>query len=188
MTDTGHAASLVGNGKWRLFHTGQVEIRTPDLRHGRKNADFGPGFYLTPDEAFSLRWARRDAVINEYELDTEGLDICFLKRDERWAEYIFGNRRLRDTVTADIVAGPIANDTIFDTLGIISSGLLKPEEALRLLLIGPEYTQVAIKTDRALRQLKWIRSFSAIGGESSREEQEAYQKQLGEVLEEIAGK
>ena len=29
-----------------------------------------------------------------------------------------------------MIIGPIANDTIFDTFGILSSGFLKPEEAL----------------------------------------------------------
>lgn len=32
-----------------LYHTGKVEIRTQDIHYGRKNADFGWGFYLTPD-------------------------------------------------------------------------------------------------------------------------------------------
>ena len=32
-------------------------IRDPDIALGRKNADFGPGFYLTPDIEFARRWA-----------------------------------------------------------------------------------------------------------------------------------
>jgi hypothetical protein len=35
----------------KLYHTGRTEIREPDIGHGRKNADSGPGFYLTPDAA-----------------------------------------------------------------------------------------------------------------------------------------
>ena len=46
----------------RLYHTGNVEIRVPDLLRGRKNADFGQGFYLTPDREFTYRWAAADAV------------------------------------------------------------------------------------------------------------------------------
>lgn len=33
----------------KLFHTGFDEIREPDVHHGRVNADFGQGFYLTAD-------------------------------------------------------------------------------------------------------------------------------------------
>ena len=50
----------------KLYHTSTLEIRKPDLYRGRKNADFGQGFYLTPDAEFSRRWATGDAVINEY--------------------------------------------------------------------------------------------------------------------------
>ena len=41
-----------------LYHTGYSEIREPDVHYGRKNADFGQGFYLSPDRDFSYRWAR----------------------------------------------------------------------------------------------------------------------------------
>ena len=56
-----------------LYHTGKVEIRTPDIHYGRRNADFGWGFYLTPDRDFTYRWARQDAVVNQYEFDETGL-------------------------------------------------------------------------------------------------------------------
>ena len=56
----------------RLYHTGDREIKTPDITMGRRNADFGPGFYLTPDRDFAYRWARENAVVNEYELEERG--------------------------------------------------------------------------------------------------------------------
>ena len=31
-----------------LYHTSYQIIREPDVRYGRKNADFGQGFYLSP--------------------------------------------------------------------------------------------------------------------------------------------
>ena len=45
----------------KLYHTGEVVIREPDIRRGRKNADFGQGFYLTPDEEFARRWETASA-------------------------------------------------------------------------------------------------------------------------------
>lgn len=41
-----------------LYHTGYQEIRVPDIRHGRINADFGQGFYLTANEEFSEEMER----------------------------------------------------------------------------------------------------------------------------------
>ena len=86
-----------------------------------------------------------------------------------------------------MIIGPIANDMILDTLGIMSSGFLKPEAAVRLLMIGPEYTQVVIKTEKALKQLCFIRSekIERMDGEALQMEQEAYQKAFAQEFEKI---
>lgn len=172
-----------------LYHTGSVEIRDPKIDRGRKNADFGPGFYLTPDRDFTLRWAGPDAVVNKYELELSGLEVHRFSREEAWFDYLFQNRRGRDTLKADVVIGPIANDTIFDTLGVISSGFLSPEDAIKLLRVGPEYTQVAVKTEKAVRQLKWLRPerITKLDAEVRRAEAEAYSAAFAAAMQEILG-
>ena len=35
-----------------LYHVGFDIIKNPDIHYGRKNADFGQGFYLTDDKEF----------------------------------------------------------------------------------------------------------------------------------------
>ena len=115
-----------------LYHTSDREIRDPDIHYGRRNADFGWGFYLTPDRDFTYRWARDNAVVNEYELD----------------------------------------------------------ETLKLLMIGPEYTQVAIKTEKAVKQLRFIRSeqIRKMSGEQRKSEQDAYQEVFAMELQAILNK
>lgn len=169
----------------KLYHTSNQVIQNPDIHFGRKNADFGWGFYLTPDRDFACRWAVEDAVLNEYELDLEGLHVHRLSRDEEWFQYIVHNRRAEDCIEADVIIGPIANDILFDTLGIISSGVLSPETALRLLLVGPEYTQIAIKSEKAASQLHWIRAEKIPGIDRSerQKEEDAYLSQLSEILD-----
>ena len=167
----------------KLYHTSQLEIQVPDVHYGRRNADFGQGFYLTPDKEFAYRWAWENSIINEYELDMTGLNVQSFSRDTDWVNYIFQNRRAKDTLNVDIVVGPIANDTIFDSLGIISSGYLKPEEALKLLLIGPEYTQVALKSERAASCLHWIRAEKISAPKKNRKEQEEYQEMFLKALD-----
>ena len=161
-----------------LYHTSDREIQRPDIHHGRKNADFGWGFYLTPDKDFTYRWAKENAVVNVYEFDESGLALHRFSRSADWFDYIFHNRRAQDGLTADAVVGPIANDTIFETLGIISSGFLEPEEALRLLMIGPEYTQVAVKTEKAAAQLRWLYAerIERPDAQTLKAEQAAYQE------------
>ena len=138
---------------------------------------------------FAYRWAGKDAIVNEYELDEDGLLIHRFERDEDWFNYIFQNRRVRDGLSVDVVISPIANDTIFETLWIISSGLLSSADAMKILMIGPEFTQVAIKTEKAASQLKWIRSekITKLDEAYRRAEQAEYDAAFAEVLQEIIG-
>ncbi len=178
----------------RIYHTGYQEIREPDVRYGRKNADFGQGFYLTADGDFARRWARErkgvQTVLNIYELDPEGLAVQRFQRDREWFDYIFRNRggyedRLRDI---DVIIGPIANDTIYNTFGVLTSGLLEPETALQVLQLGPEYRQIVLKTEKAAGRLQWIGA-EILSGEEIRQyrervsqEEEAYQRQLAKTI------
>lgn len=47
----------------RLYHTSNVEVRTPDVAHSREHLDFGRGFYLTSlreqAEKYGLRFLRK---------------------------------------------------------------------------------------------------------------------------------
>ena len=56
-----------------LYHVGFDIIKDIDLRHGRINADFGQGFYLSNNIEFSKKWATikndRDTILNFYDLD-----------------------------------------------------------------------------------------------------------------------
>ncbi len=167
-----------------LYHTSDRVIDNPDIHYGRKNADFGWGFYLTPDKDFTYRWARENAVVNLYELDEKDLDIHTFVRDTEWFRYIFDNRRVRDNLTSDVIIGPIANDTLFDTYGIITSGYLKDEDALKLLMIGPQYTQVAIKTPKALSKLRFISSekIEKIDPVRLKKEQDAFREEFAGEL------
>ena len=65
---------------------------------------------------------------------------------------------------------------------------MKPEEALRLLMIGPAYTQVAIKTDRAAAQLRWIRSerIEGLDTQALRDETEDYLKSFAEEMAKLS--
>ena len=180
--------------KMTLFHTGFQIIKSPDIHYGRKNADFGQGFYMTSDYEFSCRWAKErkgeTPVVNIYELDTADLQVNRFSRDPDWFSYIFRNRRGQpDSISADVIIGPIANDTIYDTMGIITSGLLKDEDALQLLLLGPEYHQIVLKTEKAAAQLVWSEARTITQKEIHRyketvaTEQDAYLEAIGKVIE-----
>ncbi len=149
----------------KLYHVGYYEIKEVDLKHGRKNADFGQGFYLSNNLEFSKNWAsireNLDTVLNCYELDINGLNVLeFKENNEDWFNYIFKNRNGYEDIYKDydVIIGPIANDTIFDLYGIITSGLIDNKMALNILKEGPKYYQIVIKTERAKANLKFLNS------------------------------
>ena len=177
----------------RLYHAGPVIIRDPDPHHGRRNADFGQGFYLTSDEEFACKWAAgmrgEKTWINVYELSLDGLQVRRLIRGREWFETLYGNRHfMSDKIQADVVIGPVANDTLYDTMGILTSGLIGPEKAMRLLMIGPVYEQVVLRTVPAISRLTWIaaREFSVEEGRNLeariREEEERYQREFAREM------
>lgn len=179
-----------------LYHAGFETIQNPDIHYGRKNADFGQGFYLTSSKEFAYRWAKeekgRRTIVNRYDLDTTGLVVERFSRTAVWFEYIGGNRRLKpDGLQADVIIGPIANDTIYNTYGIITSGFLKPEEALRLLRIGPEYEQIVLKSEKAAAQLIWLSAEAVPSGVTAEYkktlavEEEEYQRLFAQAFEEM---
>ncbi len=142
----------------KLYHTSSLELRSPDVDYGRKNADFGGGFYLSDNVEFSKKWSGNGkTIVNIYTLDLSGLKVKRFERDGEWFNYITKNRFARgdEYADTDVIIGPIANDTLYDTYGIIFSGLLTSEEALSLLKVGKQYTQINVKTKKAASQLKW---------------------------------
>ncbi len=147
-----------------LFHAGYQVIDEPDVHHGRKNADFGQGFYTTDDRDFACSWVRQqpgsDVIVNKYQLDDSSLKVKTLLRDKEWFEYIFANRRVKPDIYAeyDLIIGPIANDTIYETFGIITSGYLSDEEAMKLLMVGGSSQQIVLKTQKAADSLHFVAS------------------------------
>ena len=122
-----------------LYHGSYCEVRQPDLSKCAKYKDFGQGFYLSDNEDFSKSWAANSkdvtSYLNYYELDTSGLKIKEFTHSLEWYDYIFANRAgLKDQLSDyDVIAGPIANDTLYDTYGILTSGFLKKEDAFALI-------------------------------------------------------
>lgn len=182
-----------------LYHTGFYVLENPDIHFGKKNADFGQGFYLSDNEEFSHRWAKSRAnqktYINTYELTLSGLKVKVFDRDEQWFRYIFDNRSGKPDSLQDydVIIGPIANDTIYDVMGITTSGYLTDADSLQLLKLGPAYHQITIKSPLAKENLKWINcrqlEESELAGyrETVAEEEKAFQTMFSEKLTELLG-
>ncbi|WP_029230911.1 DUF3990 domain-containing protein [Butyrivibrio sp. VCB2006] len=180
-----------------LYHASYEIIEHPDVHYGRKNADFGQGFYTTDSLDFARKWVRespgKDIIISRYSLDESSLKIKRFERNTEWFNYIFSNRRVKPDAYAeyDLIMGPVANDTIYETFGIITSGYLSDEEAMKLLLIGPMSQQIVLKSMKATDNLKFI-SHEVLSKELIREasrqhakDGEIYQSEFAKVMESL---
>lgn len=169
----------------KLYHTGAEEIKEPDVNYGRRNADFGGGFYLSDSLEFASKWAGTNAkYINYYTLDLDELNVKRFDHSEEWFEYISKNRLgIKDSMAQyDVIIGPIANDTLYDTYGIITSGLLKSEDAIKLLKVGKKYYQINVKTEKAASKLKWEKSV-ILNDDEIKKSKEAVRKESEEFTE-----
>ena len=73
--------------------------------------------------------------------------------------------------------------------GSLTAKLVAEEEALSMLEIGPEYRQVAIKTEKALKKLLFIKSEKIEKSDDVKlkEEQDAFQIAFAQKLEKLMG-
>ena len=68
-----------------LYHGSEKVIDTPTFGLGKRNNDFGLGFYCTETEGLAKEWAvssLRDGFSNRYTLDTEYMNILNLNSPE----------------------------------------------------------------------------------------------------------
>ena len=64
-----------------LYHGSEVIVEVPEFGKGRKNNDYGLGFYCTESEDLAKEWAvssLNNGFVNRYTLDTEYLNILDL--------------------------------------------------------------------------------------------------------------
>ena len=188
---------LRGNTMLTLYHAGYEIIDHPDVKYGRKNADFGQGFYMTDNYDFACIWVKEkpgaDVIINKYELDEGSLKKLSFERNSKWFEYIFSNRRSQPDIYAeyDVIIGPIANDTIYDTLGIMTSNILNDEEAMKLMMVGETSDQIVLKTQKAADNLRFVSSqvlskeIIVRAKEQYEADNEKYQEEFARAMEEL---
>ncbi len=158
----------------RLYHGSYMSIPAPLTGVGRKELDFGPGFYVTRMREQAERWANRVCVIRAkttpilsiYDFDEEKLPpntkILNLQRyDRNWLDFITSSRRGKEPWKYyDIVEGGVANDQVIDTVEDYFSGRITAEQAIGQLRFASPTHQMCIRNqdivDRCLRFLDCV--------------------------------
>lgn len=128
-----------------VYHGSTEIVKNPSTSIGRKNLDFGNGFYVTDLREQAVSWANRPVNrskkrwLNIYELNIEEAIkeyryLKFPKYDFDWLEFVVKNRKGEELWrNYDIIEGGIANDRVFNTIELYMAGLTPREDALERL-------------------------------------------------------
>jgi hypothetical protein len=129
-----------------VYHGGTEAIENPDCKLGRKNLDFGQGFYVTDIREQAVKWAEnmgrnrnKPALLNSYIMNRQAIvqeARCkiFEAYNEEWLEFIIANRTGENIAAKyDYIEGGIANDRVIDTVNLYTAGLMELNTALREL-------------------------------------------------------
>lgn len=160
-----------------LYHGTYMSIPEPLAKVGRKNLDFGPGFYLTKIESQAKDWAiiiatrkgrETKAVLNTYNFDIERAeaDNVRIKRfptyDIEWPNYVVDCRKGKDiSLEYDIVEGGVANDNVIDTVEDYEKGVITAKQALGQLRYKKVNHQICILNQEVIEKyLSYIESIT----------------------------
>ncbi|MGM9833031.1 MAG: DUF3990 domain-containing protein [Candidatus Limisoma sp.] len=141
--------------KLTLYHGSTDIVERPLVSIGRKDLDFGPGFYLTPLYEQASQWAKRtmtirkasQAIVNIYEL-TLPTD-CKIKQfdayNKEWLDFIVDSRKgKRPWSGYDIIEGGVADDRVIDAVEAYINGYADVEHTLRQLVYHKPNYQICI--------------------------------------------
>ena len=118
-----------------LYHGSSVIVEQPLASIGRRDLDFGPGFYLTPLREQAERWALRIRTIKK----------VFSAYDKEWLDFIVASRKGEMPWKGfDIVEGGIANDRVIDAVEAYINGYADVAHTLSKLAYQKPNFQVCI--------------------------------------------
>ena len=160
-----------------LYHGSNIEVSTPLAKVGRKNLDFGKGFYLTSIRKQASDWANliamrkgRNAkgVVSVFHFNkTKAIEDGYLFKifesyDIEWLEYVVDCRKGKNVYAKfDVVEGGVANDNVIDTVEDYEKGIITAEQALGQLSYKKVNHQICILNQEVIdNYLTFVKSIS----------------------------
>ncbi len=167
--------------KITLFHGSEKIVKAPVFGEGKKNNDFGLGFYCTESEGLAKEWAvssLRDGFSNRYTLDTEYLNILNLNSPDytilnwiavlvehrlfsiktpvahRAKRYLIDNFGI-NVNAYDLITGYRADDSYFDYAESFLNNGISVEQLARAMRLGKLGEQVVLKSKFAFSSIQF---------------------------------
>ena len=153
-----------------FYHGSNVVVSSPKLIQQNRFLDFGFGFYTTTNKEQAIAFADKvykrrkkgSRIVNIYEVDEQkAFAECSVLRfdspDEAWLDFVSDNRSGNYEGEAfDFVYGPVANDDVYTTFTLYTSGVLTKEQTLEALKIKRLYNQLVLSSEKALSYLQFM--------------------------------
>ena len=164
-----------------IYHGSKQIVEEPVFGEGKKNNDFGLGFYCTESDELAKEWAvssLRDGFSNKYTLDTEYLKILNLNSPEytilNWIAVLIehrlfaiktpvarrANQYLIDNFSInvnayDLITGYRADDSYFDYAEAFINNGITVEQLARAMKLGKLGEQIVLKSKFAFSKINF---------------------------------
>ena len=164
-----------------LYHGSNKIITNPTFGLGKKNNDFGLGFYCTEYEELAKEWAvssLEDGFSNQYSIDIEYLKILNLNDKKytilNWIAILLENRLFSisnpnvrkakkylidnfgiNVNAFDIIFGYRADDSYFDYADAFINNMISVSQLAKAMRLGKLGNQIVIKSEYAFSLLKF---------------------------------
>ena len=153
-----------------IYHGSEQIVEVPTFGRGKKNNDFGMGFYCTQSDHLAKEWAvssLRNGFSNRYVMDTEYLNILNLNSTDytilNWIAVLVEHRLFsiktpvarRAKRAYDLIIGYRANDSYFDYAESFLNNGISVEQLARAMQLGKLGEQIVIKSQYAFSKLKY---------------------------------
>ena len=164
-----------------VYHGSNQIVEIPTFGLGRKNNDYGLGFYCTESNDLAREWAvssLRDGFANRYTLDTEYLNILHLNYSDytilNWMAVLVEHRlfSIKTPVAKrakrylidnfginvnayDLIIGYRADDSYFDYAEAFLNNSITVEQLSRAMRLGKLGEQIVLKSKFAFSKIKF---------------------------------
>ncbi len=153
-----------------LYHGSNLIVSQPRLVVQNRFLDFGFGFYTTTNKIQAISFADKvtkrrmsgSPEVSIYEIDeTKAFAECSVLKfdapDELWLDFVSDNRAGRHNGKPyDFVYGPVADDDIYTTFALYTTGVLSKEQTIEALKVKRLYNQLVFASEKALAYLKFV--------------------------------
>jgi len=160
-----------------LYHGSYIEVKNPLVNIGRKNLDFGQGFYLYNSKSEAESWAkiasnRKDddfkPIVNVYNFDyfrTKNIGYRFNEFETyniEWLNFVVDCRKGKDVFSDyDIVIAGSIDDEIANIVVDYEKGIITAEQALGQLRYKDVNHQICILNQEIIDYcLEFVESYT----------------------------